>query len=240
MRVRSRSSQRHPADPAFGDRVHAGSPDVTKGGPDPGIGENRVERGREVRSAVADHELSSVGLAVEVHDQGTHWAPRRWRIHVSMPGCPARIAPRRRRTNTIAATSPSVSRLSGMNLCAASSALGTVQGRPSRSSLRLSVSAPRPRPDHAQAGSPLQPRTAAGCASRCARRPIITQTSRARFRTWKLSWVPVPPGEACLSAIARRIPAAARSCRSGVDTYRPRTRLGGPGPVSQGYLRGFA
>src|ERR1017187_4712849 len=31
------------ADPAFGGRVHAGRPDVTEHGPDPGIGEDRVE-----------------------------------------------------------------------------------------------------------------------------------------------------------------------------------------------------
>jgi hypothetical protein len=32
------------ADPAFGDRVHAGRRDVAGQGPDPGIGEDRVER----------------------------------------------------------------------------------------------------------------------------------------------------------------------------------------------------
>ena len=36
------------ADLAFGDRVHAGRRDVAEHGPDPGISEDRVERGREV------------------------------------------------------------------------------------------------------------------------------------------------------------------------------------------------
>ena len=44
-------------DPAFGDRVHAGRPDVAEHGPDSGPGEDRVERSRVVRAAVADHEL---------------------------------------------------------------------------------------------------------------------------------------------------------------------------------------
>ena len=38
-------------------------------GPDPGIGEDRVERGGAVRAAVADHELDSVRLVVEVHEE---------------------------------------------------------------------------------------------------------------------------------------------------------------------------
>jgi hypothetical protein len=54
----------HP-DPAFGDCAHSGSLDVTEHGLDPGIGENCVERGREVRSAVTDHELEPVRLAAE-------------------------------------------------------------------------------------------------------------------------------------------------------------------------------
>ena len=33
-------------DPAFGDRVHARRPDVAEHGPDPGIGEDRVEMRR--------------------------------------------------------------------------------------------------------------------------------------------------------------------------------------------------
>src|ERR1019366_5861092 len=56
-------------DPAFGNRVHAGRPDVTEHGPDPGVGEDGVECGGEVRSAVADHELDPVHLVAEVHDQ---------------------------------------------------------------------------------------------------------------------------------------------------------------------------
>jgi hypothetical protein len=57
------------ADPAFGDRVHAGRRDVAEHGPDPGIGEDRVERGREVGAAVADHELGLASLPIEVHKQ---------------------------------------------------------------------------------------------------------------------------------------------------------------------------
>ena len=45
------------ADLAFGGRVHAGRLDVAEHGPDTGIGEDGVERGGEVRAAVADHEL---------------------------------------------------------------------------------------------------------------------------------------------------------------------------------------
>jgi hypothetical protein len=56
-------------DPAFGDRVHAGRPHVAQRGPDPGVGEGRVERGGEVRSPVADHELDSLRLLAEVHEQ---------------------------------------------------------------------------------------------------------------------------------------------------------------------------
>ena len=55
--------------PALGDGVHAGRPDVAEHGPDPGVGEDRVGRGGEVRAAVADHELDPVGLFAEVHDQ---------------------------------------------------------------------------------------------------------------------------------------------------------------------------
>ena len=56
-------------DPAFGDRVHAGRPHVAQHGPDPGANQDRVERGGEVRSAVADHELDPMCLFAEVHDQ---------------------------------------------------------------------------------------------------------------------------------------------------------------------------
>jgi hypothetical protein len=56
-------------DPAFGDRVHAGHPDATEHGPDAGAGEDRVERGREIRAAVADHEPDSMRLVAEVHQE---------------------------------------------------------------------------------------------------------------------------------------------------------------------------
>lgn len=42
------------SDPAFGDRIHAGRPHVAQHGPDLGAGEDRVERGGEVRSAPFD------------------------------------------------------------------------------------------------------------------------------------------------------------------------------------------
>jgi len=57
------------ANPAFGDRVHPGRPDVAQHGPDPGIGEDRVECGGVVRATVADHELDTVRLLAKVHDQ---------------------------------------------------------------------------------------------------------------------------------------------------------------------------
>ena len=57
------------ADPAFGDRVHAGRPDVAEHGPDPGIGEDRVERRGEVGAAVADHEPGPVRLIAKIHHQ---------------------------------------------------------------------------------------------------------------------------------------------------------------------------
>jgi hypothetical protein len=56
-------------DPAFGNRVHTGRLHVAQHGPDPGIGEDRVERGGEVRATVADHELHPLCLVAEVHDQ---------------------------------------------------------------------------------------------------------------------------------------------------------------------------
>ena len=56
-------------DPAFGDRVHPGCPDVAQHGPDAGAGEDRVERGGEVRAAVADHERDPVRLLAGVHEQ---------------------------------------------------------------------------------------------------------------------------------------------------------------------------
>ena len=57
------------ADPAFGYRVHARRPDVAQHGPDPGIGEDRVECGGEVRAVVADHELDPVRMLAEIHEQ---------------------------------------------------------------------------------------------------------------------------------------------------------------------------
>src|SRR5215469_9730361 len=56
-------------DPAFGNRVHTGRPHVAEHGADPSIGEDRVERGGEVRATVADHELHPLCLFAEVHDQ---------------------------------------------------------------------------------------------------------------------------------------------------------------------------
>jgi hypothetical protein len=43
--------------------------DVAEHGPDPGVGEDGVERVGEVRSAVADHELEPVSLLGEVHEE---------------------------------------------------------------------------------------------------------------------------------------------------------------------------
>src|SRR6266487_6935581 len=57
------------ADPAFDDRVHPGRLDTAEHGPDPGVSEDGIERGGEVRSAVADHELDPVGLVAEIHYQ---------------------------------------------------------------------------------------------------------------------------------------------------------------------------
>ncbi len=56
-------------DPAFGDRVHAGRRDVAEHGPDAAVGEDRAECGREIRAAVADHELDSMRLVAEVHQE---------------------------------------------------------------------------------------------------------------------------------------------------------------------------
>ena len=56
-------------DPAFGDRVHPGRPRVAEHSPDPGADEDGVERGGEVRTAIADHELELICLVAEVHDQ---------------------------------------------------------------------------------------------------------------------------------------------------------------------------
>jgi hypothetical protein len=56
-------------DPAFGDGVLARRPDVAEHGPNAGIGQHRVERGGEVRAAVADHELDPVRLFARVHEK---------------------------------------------------------------------------------------------------------------------------------------------------------------------------
>src|ERR1039457_6650047 len=57
------------AAPAFGDRLHTGRPDVAEHGPDPGVSEDGVECGGEVRAAVADHEPDPICLVAGVHDQ---------------------------------------------------------------------------------------------------------------------------------------------------------------------------
>src|ERR1039457_1892111 len=57
------------ANPSFGDRVHAGRPDVAEHSPDPGVGEDCVERTREFAVAVADHESDPVRLVADIHDQ---------------------------------------------------------------------------------------------------------------------------------------------------------------------------
>jgi hypothetical protein len=41
----------------------------TEHGPDAGVGEDRVERGREIRAAVADHEADSMRLVAEAHQE---------------------------------------------------------------------------------------------------------------------------------------------------------------------------
>ena len=69
MRVRSRSSRRHPPIQRSAIAFMRGVRDVAEHGPDPGVGEDRVEGGGEVRAAVADHELDPVRLFAEVHDQ---------------------------------------------------------------------------------------------------------------------------------------------------------------------------
>ena len=56
-------------DPAFGYCVYAGRRDVAEHGPDPGLGEDHVDRGGEVRAAAADHEPDPVRLLAGVGDQ---------------------------------------------------------------------------------------------------------------------------------------------------------------------------
>jgi hypothetical protein len=58
-----------PADPAFDDRVHARRLNVAEHSSDPGIGEDRVECGGEIRSAATDHELDPARMLTEVYDQ---------------------------------------------------------------------------------------------------------------------------------------------------------------------------
>jgi hypothetical protein len=50
-------------------RFHTGRPHVAQHGPDPGIGQDRVECGGEVRATIADHELHPFRLFAEIHDQ---------------------------------------------------------------------------------------------------------------------------------------------------------------------------
>ena len=57
------------ADPAFDDGVHPGRLDIAEHGPDACVGENGIERGREVRAAVADYELDPADVIADVHDQ---------------------------------------------------------------------------------------------------------------------------------------------------------------------------
>ena len=57
------------ADPAFGFRVHARRLHVAEHYPDPGISEDRVERGGGFRATAADHELDSMCLLAEIHHQ---------------------------------------------------------------------------------------------------------------------------------------------------------------------------
>src|ERR1035441_8240003 len=76
-------------DPAFGDPVHAGRPHVAQHGPDPGAGQDRVERGGEVRSPVADHEL----LRSACPQRSMSRLRSCWAVH-SPVGC--RVTPRMR------------------------------------------------------------------------------------------------------------------------------------------------
>ena len=82
-------------DPAFSDSVHAGRPHVAQHGPDPSAGEDGVERGGEVRSPVADHELDPVCMFAEVHDQVTCLLRRPFPRQI--PGPPAEVGRGRRR-----------------------------------------------------------------------------------------------------------------------------------------------
>jgi hypothetical protein len=59
----------HGADQGISQGFHPRRPDVAAHGPDAGVGEDGVEGGGEVRSAVADHELDPISLFTEVHEQ---------------------------------------------------------------------------------------------------------------------------------------------------------------------------
>ena len=52
------------ADPVFGDRVHAGRRDVAEHGPDPGIGEDRVELAGPARRLYTIFTPTTPGLHV--------------------------------------------------------------------------------------------------------------------------------------------------------------------------------
>src|ERR1019366_8763281 len=71
--VTTTTTTQHPASTRRGavcnPMFHAGRPDIAQHGRDPGAGQDRVERGGEVRAAVADHELDLVCLLAEVHQQ---------------------------------------------------------------------------------------------------------------------------------------------------------------------------
>jgi hypothetical protein len=56
-------------DLAFGDRIHAWCLDVAEHRLDVSVGEDGVERGGDVLSAVADHELDPVRLLVKAHEE---------------------------------------------------------------------------------------------------------------------------------------------------------------------------
>ena len=54
---------------AFGDRVHAGRPDVAERGPGARVGEDRTGRGGEVQAAVANQELDLARMLAKVGKQ---------------------------------------------------------------------------------------------------------------------------------------------------------------------------
>jgi hypothetical protein len=133
-------------DPAFGDRVHAGRPDVAEHDPDPGLGKDLLECGSEVRSAVAIMNLTR-----------SAWSPRSmirlracWAVH-SPVGC--RVTPRMRtRRGACSGMAPCGARLLDLawpgQSCGLGSSLSDLLGRlPARAlSARLSDGAGRLRP----------------------------------------------------------------------------------------------